>query len=233
MNNKQPLWKQTFDKIKHKIDTEYNIGDLIPGEHELSEEFKVSRITIRRALDDLSNAGLIKRERGKGTVVIGKEEKLQTVVKSSLNSLREHEVRSRNLEIIGYEDVSDTNILNFFGLENGRKILKVIRSSRKNSKKIATYITYINPIVNLSTMDDFSGSLYKLLDSKGYKITRFSETITTNISTEEEEKNFNTTNKIAILKRQRRGYNEDTPIEYTTAMYNGEEYSMVVESDIL
>lgn len=233
MESKQPLWKQTLDKIKSKIQNEYEIGDLLPGDIELIEMYGVSRITIRRALDELANQGIIKRERGKGTVVIDKYDRLQTVVKSSSETLIEHDMKSRNLEVIGYTNVDQIKILNFFGLDKPCKLLKIERSSTKGSKKIATFITYINPVVKLSTNENFTDSLYDLLESKNYKITRFEETITTSICTAEEQKKFNAENLIPILSRQRRGYSGDVPVEYTIASYNGEEYSMVVENSFV
>lgn len=44
-------------------------NDLIPSEQELQEQFGLSRITVRRALSDLVNEGLLVRERGRGTFV--------------------------------------------------------------------------------------------------------------------------------------------------------------------
>lgn len=41
----------------------------IPSEKELSEQFKVSRITVRRALEELEEEGFIYRRQGKGTFV--------------------------------------------------------------------------------------------------------------------------------------------------------------------
>lgn len=49
----------------------YRSGNAIPSEHDLMEYFGVSRITIRRAIDDLVNEGLLYRVQGKGTYVSG------------------------------------------------------------------------------------------------------------------------------------------------------------------
>ena len=46
-------------------------GVMIPTELELCEKYHVSRITIRRALDEMTRAGMIERARGKGTFVRG------------------------------------------------------------------------------------------------------------------------------------------------------------------
>lgn len=39
----------------------------LPGEHRLAAEFRAARMTVRRALASLERAGLIRRERGRGT----------------------------------------------------------------------------------------------------------------------------------------------------------------------
>jgi len=44
-------------------------GDPVPTEHELAARYKVSRFTVREALRQLTNDGLVRRKRGSGTVV--------------------------------------------------------------------------------------------------------------------------------------------------------------------
>jgi len=44
-------------------------GDVIPGERELSDSLAVSRMTLRAAIDELVDEGLLLRQRGRGTVV--------------------------------------------------------------------------------------------------------------------------------------------------------------------
>jgi GntR family transcriptional regulator len=42
---------------------------LLPTEHQLAREFRVSRLTIRQALQLLEGAGLVSKQRGRGTIV--------------------------------------------------------------------------------------------------------------------------------------------------------------------
>lgn len=44
-------------------------NSLMPTEHQLAREFGVSRLTIRQALHLLEGAGLVSRQRGRGTIV--------------------------------------------------------------------------------------------------------------------------------------------------------------------
>ena len=62
-SKEQPLYQRIYEDIKAAInDGVYPPESKIPTESELSKTYCVSRITVRRAIEDLSNAGyLIKR----------------------------------------------------------------------------------------------------------------------------------------------------------------------------
>lgn len=71
---KSSLPKQVSQAIEELIlnDT-YKIGDKIPTEPELMEMFKVSRNSVREAIQSLIQAGLLEAKQGKGTFVIAKK----------------------------------------------------------------------------------------------------------------------------------------------------------------
>ncbi|MCD4669308.1 MAG: GntR family transcriptional regulator [Actinomycetia bacterium] len=65
-----PYYYQIEQKIKEAIEKgELKPEQFIPSERELSEGFGVSRITIRKALEDLSIEGKIKKIKGKGAII--------------------------------------------------------------------------------------------------------------------------------------------------------------------
>ncbi len=62
--------EQLSDWLRSKIeDGTYDVDDQLPSEHQLSERFDVSRITVRRALQTIENEGLIYRRQGLGSFV--------------------------------------------------------------------------------------------------------------------------------------------------------------------
>jgi GntR family transcriptional regulator len=70
IHNRAPLYHQIFLILRSRIlDGQYGPGDYLPGERELETMFQVSRITAVRALNELAAAGLVVRERGRGTRV--------------------------------------------------------------------------------------------------------------------------------------------------------------------
>jgi GntR family transcriptional regulator len=69
-NNGIPLYKQLKEILFTQInDGIIGKGEKLPSERELCQEYKVSRITVRQALDELVKEGLVYRSHGKGTFV--------------------------------------------------------------------------------------------------------------------------------------------------------------------
>ncbi len=69
-NSKLPFYHQLYEILRGNIlRREWQPGDMIPPESELTAHFQVSRTTVRQVLDMLVNEGLIYRQRGRGTFV--------------------------------------------------------------------------------------------------------------------------------------------------------------------
>ena len=65
-----PLYHRIYTVLTEQIqDGEYPPGSKLPGEMTLARQFDVSRVTIRRTLDQLERHGLIERLQGRGTFV--------------------------------------------------------------------------------------------------------------------------------------------------------------------
>lgn len=65
-----PLYQQLMEDIKISINEgKYQFEDKIPSESEFSKEYSVSRITVRRAMDELCTEGYLVKKQGKGTYV--------------------------------------------------------------------------------------------------------------------------------------------------------------------
>lgn len=66
----EPLWHQAEMALRGLIeDGEWSSGTQIPNEDRLGEMLGISRITVRHALRNLEEAGLLRREHGRGTFV--------------------------------------------------------------------------------------------------------------------------------------------------------------------
>jgi GntR family phosphonate transport system transcriptional regulator len=64
------LWRQIASQLQQAISTgTYAPGARLPTEAELSQHFRVNRHTVRRALEELSRAALVRVEQGRGSFV--------------------------------------------------------------------------------------------------------------------------------------------------------------------
>ncbi|QQE79273.1 GntR family transcriptional regulator [Alicyclobacillus sp. SO9] len=70
LGHREPLYLQVIEEIQQKLSTkEWDIGEKIPSEDELSEMFGISRATLREAVSYLIQRGVLERRRGVGTFV--------------------------------------------------------------------------------------------------------------------------------------------------------------------
>ncbi|HEY3621502.1 MAG TPA: phosphonate metabolism transcriptional regulator PhnF [Roseiarcus sp.] len=65
------LWRQIADRLRRSIATgEFRPGDMLPSETEINATFQVSRATARASLERLRQEGLIRRQSGRGSIVL-------------------------------------------------------------------------------------------------------------------------------------------------------------------
>lgn len=102
MDEKAPKYKKIVDYLKHKIENgEYQPDVRLPIEYELAEMFGVSRITSRRALDELKREGLIYRKKGGGSYVnIKKVSNEEDKLKNEDHKIDNHVDKSNGTDII-------------------------------------------------------------------------------------------------------------------------------------
>jgi len=106
------LYYQIEAFLRRRIEAgEFAPGEQLPTEDELMEYFGVSRVTVRRALADLSDQGLLVRRAGKGTFVIGPKvnqglnvlisftEQIRTIGKTPSSRLLILDIRSASSEV--------------------------------------------------------------------------------------------------------------------------------------
>jgi DNA-binding GntR family transcriptional regulator len=163
-NENQPLflYNQVKNYLKNQIDSgELEPGMKLPNEIELCSMFKTSRITVRRALKELADDGLIEILHGKGTFVKAKHEYLFNI---NLNGFTEgmrddeHEISKIVLEkkII----TSDDEIMKLFGRTEPFKMVQLQRLIKVGSNPYSVDNSYfpcdIYPEIEDKLKDDVS-----------------------------------------------------------------------------
>ena len=127
-----PLYQQVIDIIKNEINSgAYKAGARIPNEFELAESYKVGRVTVRRAIEELVQQGYLTKRQGKGTFVNAPKLKRKIVQKGDVQSFSEG--CAANDMVPGARLVSRTVVAAtredaaFFGVEPGCELIVVER----------------------------------------------------------------------------------------------------------
>lgn len=229
----QPLYFQIKQILKEKIETgEYKPGDIIPSERELQEQFKVSRITIRQAINELVGEGYLSRKRGKGTIVIPHRiEETLSKIRSFTDEMISRGLRpSTSMAQISIQEAPKKVAL-ALNIKEGDKVYRLKRVRCANDEPIVVFDTYLPNFLELPLDDNlYYGSLYKLLEeTNGIKITEAIEYIEATVADKEIANLLEMEVGCPVLKTVRTSFNErKKPIEYTECFYRGDRYRYFV-----
>lgn len=177
----EPLWLEVSKKIQSQIkDGIYKVGDILPGEFEMCNIYNVSRITVRGALARLSDIGIIKRIKGKGSIV------LQTKINEPLLKIKGFTDEMQEKGIIpttSYAHIERKKVSGYvaelFGRSKSTLFTVLERVRCINDTPVGYFVTYFSDDLQISLNDEeYYHSLYKKLeDEQGINIDYVYQTI--------------------------------------------------------
>lgn len=161
-----PLYQQISEIIKTKIKTaEYAENDRIPTETELMEQFGVSRITVRKAIEDLVAEGYLVKKQGKGTFVSTHKvfRKIEYVSGFS-DSLKANGFKSDSLILQETIMPADEELAGKLAIPVGAEVLYIQRKRSANNWAILLENNYF-PLERFAFLqgENLAGSLYAIL----------------------------------------------------------------------
>lgn len=141
-----PLYHQIYLLLRDTIRRgELPAGALVPGELELADLFKVSRITVKRALNELATDSLVTRHRGRGTVVTpaARLSVIRGSIEMLIDSLKQmgDETKVRLLEM---GDIAPTRAIGeLLEVEPGEKVQRAVRLRTIEGGPFSYLISYV------------------------------------------------------------------------------------------
>lgn len=168
-----PLYFQLQEILRREIlDGKYSLGELIPTEKELQDQYSVSRITVRDAVKGLVFEDLLIKKQGRGTIVA--YPRMQETGDSALHSFTEKMEKQglkTSTQVLDVLRIPVTERLSeHMDIKPDEEIIYAKRLREVDGEPIALFENYISTGTGLTENDDFSGSIFNLLEKK-YKIT--------------------------------------------------------------
>jgi DNA-binding GntR family transcriptional regulator len=99
MNTSLPLYRSLYEQLRRQITQGiFKPGDILPSENQLCVQYGITRPTVRHALDALLNDGMIRKHRGKGSIVVGPQNGIGILsISGTTSALGRHNLRTRIL----------------------------------------------------------------------------------------------------------------------------------------
>jgi DNA-binding GntR family transcriptional regulator len=238
-----PLYRQLLGSINARIRKgDWGTAGQLPSERDLSEQFGVSRSTVRQALEELSRAGLLKKIQGRGTFVAAHEPITQPL--GRVTAFREAlaaQGMTPGLRVVSRtQEPCDVVLSRLLGVPPETTLLHLVYLGLGDGEPLAVYRSYFSAAKMADVVETFcraagSAAAPRMLsdlyaERAGLSELRADQTFEVRLATAEEAAFlsldrpaavFNVTSVISTPGGE--------PVEYRRAVYRGDRYKFNIE----
>lgn len=185
-----PLYHQLMQRLSEDIERGiYPVGSRIPPEHQLEESYKVSRVTVRRALAELTAEGLLERKQGKGTFVsTPKISQDLKSIHSFHDACKQNGLQCGTVVISVRETNAEAADLEELNLRDKDKVVETVRVRTADGTPVVLEKNHFSMAYAYLENENLSGSLYNILRDYGVEPKQASHDISLAFATEAQAK---------------------------------------------
>ena len=215
------LHRQLYVLLKEQIVTgRYHSGDRLPTQDELCRQFSISRITVRRALGDLQDEGLIRNEQGVGAFVTADIGRLSrgpdfSFIGDMRRALKETTMQLRLLQVQRCPPAVAATL----SLPEGAEALHVVRTRSKQGKPVALMDGWIPPpyAANVTRKGLAKKSLHELIAGGFDRLGRVAQEVNAALADPIVAEGLQVELNSAVLRTTRLVHHRDgAPVHYVT-----------------
>lgn len=230
-----PAYIKIHDAIKKDIDNGvWPIGDRLPSERDLSEHFKVSRMTLRQAVTLLVEEGILERRIGSGTYVASHRVQEKMRGTTSFTEIVHSQGKTPSSKLLSYQKqlASDTEIKEL----NLQKTDYVIRMERvryaDNLPLVYEVASIPEKYITNVKREDITEHFFKTMVANGYEIGKSRQTIYAKTASERVANYLAVSRGHAILALTQVSYfTNGNPFEYVRSQYVGDRFEFYLENN--
>ncbi len=230
-----PLHQQLYEILRRKIlQDEWVVGEMIPPEPELMEQYKLSRITVRRGLNRLANEGLIYRQQGRGSFVAEQtlEQGLSRII-SFTEDMKQRGMIPRTEVLFSDLVPAPEDVAEQLGLQPGVEMARIERLRIANNEPLSIEESFlVHSYCPGILAEDYADSpLREALENKyGIQIVRAKQVIRAVRASTRQAQLLTVTARSPLLFLERVSYSQNNiPVEFLRIYYRGDRYSLFNE----
>jgi GntR family transcriptional regulator len=235
MNRALPLPKyhQIYLVLREQLqEGRFNQG--VPGELALMRQFGVARVTIRRALSQLVDEGLIAREPGRGTRPLTGPDGLASAAsgqRAQLSGLLENLVSMglrTSVKVLSVDELEPpAEVAQRLDMPTGEKVQKAVRVRSTREGPLSYITTWVPQRVarGFGRQELSKKPILVLMEEAGVRVGRAEQTISARLADAELAQHLDVTVGSALLDVRRLIFDEDDrPVQWLQGVYRPDRY---------
>ena len=230
-----PVWAQIEDTLGARIASgELRVGDRLPAERDLAEQFDVSRGTVRQALDALALRGLVERGIGRGTfIAAGKVDVRLQDVAGFTQQVARAGLQAHARVLRSAITTAPARIATVLRVPDGAPVLRLERLRLAGKLPVTLEDSWF-PAGRFPGIEDLDlrGSIYALMgELYGHEPVRVVETLEPVVAQQHSADALGVEAGSALMLVERTAFDADgAPVEYARDLHRGDRARFVVEA---
>lgn len=225
-----PLYQQMLVQLHSRIDSgEFGPGAVLPGEVDLSRDYGVSRITAKRALDELAEAGLVKRERGRGTRVL--ERSGDGAVRTSIDGWLENislMQATTEVRLLAFDYLTaGPDIASALELDDGAEVQRSVRVRTLDNVPMSYLVCFLPADIGRRFDAEAlaTTAMLKLLERAGHPVASARQTVSATLAAPDTAQALEVNAGAPLLEVRRIARcADDRAVQYIRALYRPDLY---------
>lgn len=226
---KQARYRRLAEMLVRQIESdELAPGTALPAERALAEMHGVSRVTARRAIEELRQRGLVEQRRGAGTFVARRFSQPLSVLTSFSEDLAARGMTGNSRVISSSVGRASPEEVIALGLGPSSPVTRIKRLRSADGQPLAVEATTVVADA-LATPELVSDSLYETMDRQGMRPVRAVQRLTAVAIDPAMAKLLEVTPGAPGLLITRIGYCKERAVEFTRSTFRGDRWDFVTE----
>ncbi len=223
------------DRIKEEIDKGiWKIGQRLPSERDLADQFGVSRMTLRQGITLLVEEGVLQRKVGSGTYVASTRVQEKMRGTTSFTDIVQLQGKMPSSKLLSYTRIKpNEKEVEQLGLAKGEYIIRMERVRYADNLPVVYEVASIpERLIKNVSKSDVTNHFFKSLTDNGYRIGTSQQTIYARLANDKVAKHLQIAKNQAILALRQVSYLEDgQAFEYVNSQYVGERFEFYLENN--
>lgn len=230
-----PAYIRIHDAVKKQIDDGFwEIGQRLPSERDLADDFEVSRMTLRQAITLLVEEGILERRVGSGTYVASHRVQEKMRGTTSFTEIVRSQGKTPSSQVVSYQrkPANETEIQQL-QLKPSDYVVRMERVRYADNMPLVFEVASIpEKLIREFKREDITEHFFQTLTDNGYEIGKSQQTIYAKNASERVANYLKVPKNHAVLALTQVSYFTDgRPFEYVHSQYVGDRFEFYLENN--